>query len=359
MINEQKAWKRFLYGESIERCSAEVCIKNNKNLRAFATLGIIMMSFAVVFGWMMSSIFTFNFEFLLMWGYFLIMRLTLHFVKINSKYVTLAFYLWLNPIMVMGIILGTFGDPTQPSITIMVFLCVLPMFILDKPWRVILFIILNAAVYTWCCYEAKTFILFAADMIDLILFTVLGVGVNCLILRDRIDNVEYAMKMRLIAETDALTGIYNRRAGEERIRSMIDHDTNGMFLLIDFDNFKDVNDTYGHTIGDICLKIMGECLEESFGSDDIVMRFGGDEFAVFMQNLKSENEGQTNIERLIDKVHNITIPEMPNYRISVSIGVSFSKLKDKKTFETVYRESDEALYQAKANGKDTYYIFKE
>lgn len=78
----------------------------------------------------------------------------------------------------MAIMLGTFLDPTQPSITIMIFICVLPLFILDKPWRVCLYITIIAVIYCICNYLAKDFQLFLEDFVDLVAFYFLAAGVN-------------------------------------------------------------------------------------------------------------------------------------------------------------------------------------
>lgn len=318
-----------------------------------------MMSFAILFGWIMRDIFTFNTEFFIMWTYFLIMYIVTRPIRIHRKHVTATFYLWVAPIMIMGIIIGTFGDPTEPSITIMVFLCVIPMFILDKPWRIVLFIFLNSVVYTICCYLAKTIDLFAADMVDLVLFTVLGIGVNCLILRDRISNVEYAMDMMFMAETDALTGLNNRGAGEERVRHLIQQGKGGMFLLIDLDNFKNINDNYGHATGDKALRAVAMCLRQSFRDSDVVMRFGGDEFAVFAQSLKNHEDRKICIDHMMQKIQNFSISDMPDLSFSVSVGISFADPKRCKSFESIYRESDKALYLSKQKGKNSYSFFSE
>lgn len=349
--------KEFLLGKSIERCAVMVAERNRYNLNAFSALGILMMSFAIVFGWIMSDVFTFNMEFLIMWAYFLVMYAVNKFAGVHIKHSTAAFYLWTTPIMIMGIIIGTFGDPTQPSITIMVFLCVMPMFILDKPWRIVLFITANAIIYTICCYLSKTSALFADDMVDLVLFTVLGIGVNCLILKDRIDNVEHAMDMMLIAEIDTLTEISNRGAGINRINRLLQQGDAGMFLLIDFDNFKDINDHYGHTVGDKVLVALGKCLKQSHRNSDVVMRFGGDEFAVFVRGLENDEERKVCIERMMENIHSISIPEMPDYCFNVSVGISTVDHDNKKSFEKLYSESDKALYMTKRKGKNSYSFF--
>lgn len=352
-------WKMFLSGESVERCSLEVSARNGHNLRAFSLLGIVMMSFAIVFGWIMRHAFTFSTEFLIMWAYFLVMYLVTRFIGAHTRHATAAFYFWITPLMLMGIVIGTFADPQQPSITIMVFLCVLPMFILDKPWKIVLFILMHSVVYTICCYLAKSPELFIADMIDLVLFMVLSVGVNCLILRERIDNVEYAMKMRLMAETDALTELNNRGAGEKRVKLLMEQGKSGMFLLLDFDNFKEINDNYGHVNGDKALKAVAACLRESFRDNDVVMRFGGDEFGVFAQGIKNRRTGEMCINRMMRKIHDLFVPDMPDYHFSVSAGITFFNADSQKNFETVYRESDEALYLAKRQGKNSCSFYGE
>lgn len=86
----------------------------------------------------------------------------------------------LTPVMIMGILMGTFLDKTEPSITIMVFICVLPLFILDKPWRITLYITGTAIIYGICCFIAKDINMFMADLVDLVTFYFLSVGVNFL-----------------------------------------------------------------------------------------------------------------------------------------------------------------------------------
>lgn len=359
-MNEKlKHWKEFLSGKSIERCSMEVSIKNKNNLKSFAVLGIVMMSFAIVFGWLMKDVFTFGAEFIIMWVYFILVHVAIKLLQKHIKHSTATFYLCLTPLMIMGIIIGTFGDSTEPSITIMVFICVLPMFILDKPWRIVLFILCTSVIYTICCYEAKANELFIADMIDLVLFTILGIGVNCLILRDRIDNVEHAREMRVISETDVLTKLYNRRAGEERVMQLIDHGKNGMFMLIDLDEFKKINDNYGHTIGDKVLINIALCLRQSFRDDDVIMRFGGDEFAIFTPNVVSNEDIKVFIDLMMNKISDLTILDIPNYNFTISVGCTFVDSKDKITFDTIYFESDTALYTAKGKGKNTYCFFEK
>lgn len=349
----------YILGTTVDRCENEVKRCNHYNLRAFADLGIVMMTFAIIFGQLMRNILTFNTEFFILWAYFILMYITTHIKKGYSKYITLIFYLWMIPLQIMGIIMGTFGDPTQPSITIMVFLCVLPLFILDKPWRIVLFILLTSIVYTICCFIAKTPQMFVADMIDLVLFTVLGIGVNCLILRDRIHNVEYAANMKHLSETDALTNIYNRGAGESQIKLMMRQGKGGMFVILDVDDFKQINDKYGHHTGDEVLKYVATSMKNAFRDGDVTVRFGGDEFAVYAEGISSEEHGHLCIKRLLTLLSDASLSEVCNCNFTISLGISFYNVAVFKDFETLYKESDRALYQAKREGKNKYVFYRE
>ncbi len=87
--------------------------------------------------------------------------------------------------------------------------------------------------------------------------------------------------LRELAETDALSRLNNRRSGESRIRAMLASGTKGMFILLDIDSFKQINDHFGHVVGDLVITAVADALRRTFRDSDVVFRLGGDEFAVF------------------------------------------------------------------------------
>lgn len=353
-----KSIKEFFLGRSVDIHLSEVRARNAGYLRSFSILGVCMMMFTVVFGQLLRSLVSFNGEFAALLFYFALMFAYTCFTKGRTEHATIAIYAWMSPLMALAVLIGTFLDPTEPSITIMVFICVLPLFILDKPWRITVFITVSAAVYAVCCYYAKTRELFAIDLVDLVLFYIFGVGVNCLLLRDRLNSVEYAVTMRIASETDALTGLYNRGAGERSIRTLLGQGRPGMFCIADIDGFKDINDIYGHQSGDAVLRGVAARLRTSFRSGDIVTRIGGDEFAVYAVGVTDIATGAVCIERLFRQISGMNLEALGGSRVSISLGVTFFDAGDGKNFETVYREGDEALYQAKRGGKAQYYFFE-
>lgn len=98
-----------------------------------------------------------------------------------------------------------------------------------------------------------------------------------------------------LAETDPLTGVLNRRAFQNQIKSSFISGQVGILIMIDIDNFKHVNDYFGHDTGDEVLRVLSNTLKSSFSSSDIIARLGGDEFAVFF------SEEQVNKEQIMQK----------------------------------------------------------
>lgn len=150
---------------------------------------------------------------------------------------------------------------------------------------------------------------------------------------------------------DILTGMYNRRYFEEQVPSVPDITA---IAEIDVDHFKNINDTYGHAVGDIALQTVAEKAKQSVRKTDMVIRFGGDEFLVLFRTMK-EASLKTRLEEIRKSIFNIEIPEYPNLRISASIGGYFCP-------ETFSREmidrADEAMYEAKKT-HNTVAVFSE
>lgn len=354
-----KAAKLFLHGPIFDQCVEVIRSRNFEYLRSFSIIGVCISLFTCIFGQIMRDVITFNTEFTILLFYCLILFGATFYIKHHTRYITAILYVCLTPLMLIGILMGTFSDPTQPSITIMVFLCVLPLFILDRPWRVILYITCISTLYTICCYLAKSNEMFIADMIDLVLFYSLGIGINCLILRDRIINVEYAASILEISEIDSLTSIYNRGAGEQKIKELVANDQYGMFCIMDIDDFKLINDQYGHMGGDLVLQIIAKLITKNFCTNDIVMRLGGDEFAVYVIGITDINTATMQIRRLFESIEQLSLPDMPECKTAISLGASFFVQNDKKDFETLYHESDKALYTTKRHEKGNYNFYQK
>lgn len=161
-------------------------------------------------------------------------------------------------------------------------------------------------------------------------------------------------RLNFKASHDALTGVYNR-AGYELLLSSIDLG-NTYMLLFDVDDFKSINDTYGHEVGDKALIKLAGVLKGNFRSDDHICRIGGDEFVVFMVHANGLQKELicAKIDQINDQLKHLD-EKVPYF--SVSVGVAYGA--DADDAESLFERTDEAMYQSKKSGKHTYTFYQK
>ncbi len=156
------------------------------------------------------------------------------------------------------------------------------------------------------------------------------------------------------AETDQLTKLYNKVATEDYIKAYLEgegKDHLAAMFVIDLDNFKRINDTMGHAFGDEVLRSLGKGLRMEFRVDDIVGRIGGDEFIVFLRNMKTEEIIKKEGARIERFFRSFRVGEYVKYATTASIGAAIYP-QDGKNFRELYMLADQALYDAKKKGKN-------
>lgn len=159
-------------------------------------------------------------------------------------------------------------------------------------------------------------------------------------------------------EKDSLTGFLNRKYFEEKINNyLLQPRSRGTFFMMDLDNFKKVNDTYGHKSGDELLMIFADVLRANVRDNDFVCRIGGDEFAIFFPEMDKDHVINQRAENIIKMFANRK--KEAGYGIcSVSIGIMTKYTSDQNmNCEMMYEKADKALYYVKNNGKDDYHAF--
>lgn len=163
------------------------------------------------------------------------------------------------------------------------------------------------------------------------------------------------------AQIDGLTAVYNK----EHTQPAIDHflqmshpDTLHAFLILDIDKFKDVNDTYGHAVGDKVLQRVGEFLKSQFRDGDIIGRIGGDEFVILMKQVSSKEAALARVQNMVERIRSIKHAEMDGKPITFSVGVAFSPEQGIR-FDDLYRNADKALYQTKRGGRNNFSVYEK
>ena len=181
-----------------------------------------------------------------------------------------------------------------------------------------------------------------------------------LIAKDITDMKKYEKKLEYIAHYDALTGLPNRILKSDRLtQAMLRIQRNGgclAVLFIDLDGFKEVNDTYGHDIGDQVLIEASVRMKRALRGGDTLARLGGDEFLAIVADMDDTLIAIPIVKRILKSVHDPIVFGDIKIRISASIGVSFYPQKEELSGDQLIVQADQAMYSAKQSGKNRYYI---
>ncbi len=179
------------------------------------------------------------------------------------------------------------------------------------------------------------------------------------IVRDLTEFRQMEYKMKRMAFFDPLTNLPNRNMINDRIQLALAHsDRNKQkfaLLFLDMDDFKTVNDTLGHSVGDELLKQVAGRLTGLLRGEDTVARIGGDEFVVLLSGLKDSNYSTVLAERIVESLKPAFQIESHEIFSSFSIGIAVYP-NDGNDVETLYKNADAAMYRAKAQGKNTYFM---
>ena len=161
------------------------------------------------------------------------------------------------------------------------------------------------------------------------------------------------------AARDSMTRLLNRGTMEERIKEeleAVEEGQNYAYIALDLDNFKQINDMYGHWAGDSIIMGISNILREVYGNNARIGRMGGDEFAVFIPDVKDRAQIQSQADEVLRRLRlqkeMIGMAEEP----TASIGIAFGP-EDGRSFRELYHRADEALYQVKNEEKDSIAIY--
>lgn len=167
--------------------------------------------------------------------------------------------------------------------------------------------------------------------------------------------------IKRLADIDHLSGLYNRRAREHKITAILKHSTDSVFhclMIIDLDYFKNVNDTYGHKEGDQLIVAVSKTLKYSARDTDVVGRMGGDEFVIFLNQIRDKKDGLKRAEEVNNSLRILATSKKEWNNVTASIGVCVCK-GNVNDIEDLYSRADTALYCAKENGRNQCQLYEE
>ena len=273
-------------------------------------------------------------------------------------------YVFLSTVYLFTAISGTVGSPKQSAISYFILLFVGPLLFIDKPYRMALFLCIMTVIFRSLALHYKEPEIANFDVSNAICYTILAI---LLYLLTRCFTIANTDKLPLFSycsprSITSFIHLLTKNAVERKIKRYMELNPSepAMMLVIDLDNFKHINDTFGHVYGDAVLRLMGECIRSNFREEDYKGRFGGDEFVVFLPGVDDKQQVVTYVNNLVEMMKaRVRTPESANL-VHGSIGIALYP-KHASTYEELFKKADEALYASKERGKDcyTFYIAKE
>lgn len=164
-------------------------------------------------------------------------------------------------------------------------------------------------------------------------------------------------KLKLLASTDSLTSLYNRgyftKISNHIVSLAKREKTDTSLIILDIDNFKKINDTYGHQVGDKVIVSLSQILKKQLRNSDISCRFGGEEFIVLLPNTSASNAVKLAEKlRIKTQKQKVAYDETNSLNYTISLGVSYIDIENENSLENAIKRADECLYQAKKEGRN-------
>lgn len=251
------------------------------------------------------------------------------------------------------------NKPENNATTFIVLLVVTPMFMIDKPYFMTIELSVATAIFLIWMRGVKPIDVWHIDLVNAVTFTVVGSFLNVIANSLRIREFVLTRKIRIQRDTDEMTGLSNKGALTREINEFLaDKSTKkGLLFVLDVDRFKSINDLYGHDVGDDVIIQLGGFLASRFTHHEIVGRFGGDEFIVFIKNTNDLDSARKIAEGLVEGVSTSVV--LPNNEKGVSISIGIAAYNGQENnYSEIFKKADIAMYKAKADPENRFYVYE-
>ncbi len=279
------------------------------------------------------------------------------YLKEDSIVAQLLIYLSISLLFLFACLISQ-NNPTLPATTFIVFLLITPLFMIDKPVFMTIELCAVSAIFLFWMYKIKSYEIWRIDVVNVLTFTVVGVFLNIIANAVRIREFVLTREINIQKDTDEMTGLKNKGALTREINEFLadSSKTKGLMFMLDVDRFKAINDTYGHDIGDSVIIQIGNFLGNKFQKDEIVGRFGGDEFIIFIKNTDDKNTALQIADEIVKGASEKVALPVAEEKISTSIGVAiYTGIEN--NYSDLFKKSDLALYKSKADKDKRFYIY--
>ncbi|MBO4541140.1 MAG: GGDEF domain-containing protein [Bacilli bacterium] len=280
-------------------------------------------------------------------------------LKKDSFLGQLMIYLSISLLLLFGCLI-TVNKPSITSVTFLVILLISGLFMIDKPYYMSLEMCLAVVVFLVWTYFTKDHDIWQIDLGNTLAFLPVGIVIHVISNSVRIKEFVLTREINIQKDKDELTGLLNKSALTREINAVIRDPsaTKGLMMLLDIDLFKGINDTYGHDVGDIVLADLGRLLSSMFVHGEIVGRFGGDEFIVFLKGLDDREKAKEIAREIVFAAAKSLAYPGQKEPISVSVGIAIYH-GSLSSYSEIFKKADIAMYQAKAGQSEHISLFAE
>ncbi len=337
----------FLMGDVIVANRDETTKQNRLALRYFAIAGVPVGLANVVAQSIIRGTALLSLDSLWLPTYYVVLLLLERFlIPANYKNATLLAYVIEAPALLVSILLGTVWDPTHQAITFLMIMVTAPVFILDRPIRMLGIMLAWNVLFVLMCAAFKDPSTFRPDLIHALEFFLASMGVTYVVLGVRLESLRNLERTRYHLEHDVLTDTQNQR-------SLAAHADNyvGKQIFIsmgDIDHFKLLNDFYGHEVGDDLLFSFAGLLKDLYGKER-VYRYGGDEMLCILVG-KGEDGGLALVKKVQEQLLALR-PQQIDTRLTCSFGYSFGSVTSDVELRQMIQLANIYAHQAKRQGE--------
>lgn len=244
------------------------------------------------------------------------------------------------------------------SVVFFGFMVLLPMIYITKPWISLLENLIGYIVYLIFAILFKSKEILSYDLIYALLFYQVSNIVILYVRYIHVSALQSSILFKKEAQIDKLTNSYNKSAIELYAKEVLVQNKSPLALIvIDIDDFKLVNDRWGHSQGDIFLSHVSSILDKIFQNFGIIGRIGGDEFVILVENVYDKDLVTKRINLAIDNISKAFL-DYSSEKITCSCGVSYKEQNQVIDYSTLFEQADRALYLAKQKGKNQCVIYK-
>lgn len=339
----------------------DIAVRNIQIMRLICFYGLILMlAFALLASWLIDS-WHITLEYILMLvslvGFFVYSSTIENeesYENGSAQRICVIFYC---VFMALFIAQSVFSFPDMSDSCVLVGLLLMPLAFTVRPYVAAIISVVSCVTFCLLALKLKSPEVVNGDIYGVILGFIMSLLETSIVYNFKIKDYFHNIKLLKSSQEDSLTGVLNKAGCEKSCTAFFDTkepDSPYSLFIIDVDNFKTINDNFGHQCGDKLLMMVGNSLLKVFRSSDIIGRIGGDEFCVLMKNT-------CNIDTVIIKAEaiNRVVGEEARAEIKIpitcSIGIAVGK-ENEKDYKQVFSIADKALYRAKSEGKNNYII---